>query len=288
MRYCMLLSAIALLPCGCLPAHAQEFCRLVSAADYKEGMVASGGLATLFCTGLTGIQGVQAATGFPLPYELAGVRVKVAGIDAPILAVADFGAYQQVNFQNPVETDDKNVLGSYRIELTQRGLRFPAGDSRIGPSLFRDANGFALAQHASDYSPVTRENPARAGEYIILYGTGITNYSNVRNAPPFGMPAPLEPLAWTPPETDRFVLIRGPFMTLYPPDETSTFISFTWVGLLPGSVGVFQMNFKMPDKVTTGRYQLGVRRAYEEIPPWPLTRRIHTVGNALASLWVAE
>lgn len=282
MRYSMLLCLAV-----SLPAVGQTNCRLVAAADYTEGLVASGGLATLFCTWLTGIQGIQTAQGFPLPYELAGVRVRVAGMDAPILAVADFGAYQQVNFQNPAQTFDNNP-GPYSLEVIQGAQRREGGFRRIGPSLFRDANGFALAQHASDYSPVTRENPARAGEYIILYGTGITNYSNVRNAPPFGMPAPLEPLAWTPPETDRFRPINGPFMHLYPPDPRpmAMFIRFSWVGLLPGSVGVFQMNFKMPDRVTTGIYTFFLERAYE-VSDISGTN-IVLVDSRSGRLWVAE
>jgi uncharacterized protein (TIGR03437 family) len=282
MRYSMLLCLTV-----CLPADARILCRVAAAADYSQGLVASGGLASIFCTGLTGIQGVQAAQGFPLPFELAGIRVKVAGVDAPILAVASFGDYHQINFQNPIDTDDKNPFGSYPIEVIQGEERSDSGGRRIGPSLFRDANGFALAQHASDYSPVTRENPARAGEYIILYGTGITNYSNVRNAPPFGMPAPLEPLAWTPPETDQFRPVNGPFMTLVPPEGRGTFTSFSWVGLLPGTVGVFQMNFKMPDRVTTGRYACLVRRAYEVVVDF-LTVRLDSVDGTGGFLWVAE
>lgn len=275
--------SIVLLAWNCQPASGQIRCRLTAGSNYFPGLVASGGLASLFCTGLERTQGLHTADGFPLPFELAGVRVKIAGVDAPILAVADFGNYQQINFQSPIETDDRNPSGDYPYEVTRDGGRFQGYTRSVGPALFEDANGFALAQHASDFSLVTRENPARAGEYIILYGTGLTNYSNIRNSPPFGIPAPFQPLSSA---QVVFGPTRGPFLSVSPPTGSGTRISFSWAGLVPGVVGVFQINFQMPARVSTGKYSLLVEREYEEIMAVRL--RTYSVYTRRASLWVAE
>jgi len=53
-----------------------------------------------------------------------------------------------------------------------------------------DENGYAIAQHASDYSLVTIQNPAHAGETIIAYADG---FFTVWPPPPIGFAVPLPP-----------------------------------------------------------------------------------------------
>ena len=74
---------------------------VTDAATFTPGMPYYGSLASVFCTGLTGINGIQSTDTLPLPYELAGISVTVSGAAAPLLAVADFGSYQQINIQVP-------------------------------------------------------------------------------------------------------------------------------------------------------------------------------------------
>ena len=63
-----------------------------------------GGLATVFCTGLSGRPGDKVvAEGLPLPLQLAGLSVDVFSSPAPILAVAFENTYQQINIQVPWE-----------------------------------------------------------------------------------------------------------------------------------------------------------------------------------------
>jgi hypothetical protein len=77
---------------------------IVNAASFHPGLPSPGGLASLFVTGLN-VTGVQTASGYPLPIELAGVTILVQGVPAPILAVAGApdGSYQQINFQVPFD-----------------------------------------------------------------------------------------------------------------------------------------------------------------------------------------
>src|ERR1043166_4294319 len=68
-------------------------------AGFTPGLPAVGSFASVGLVGLTGINGVQSATGYPLPYNLAGVSVRVDGTDAPILAVAARGGYHRTKIQ---------------------------------------------------------------------------------------------------------------------------------------------------------------------------------------------
>src|SRR5690349_4517893 len=60
---------------------------VVNAASFEEG-VSPGGLATAFGQDLTSVNGIIVAGTDPLPLSLAGVRVLVNGLPAPIYSVA--------------------------------------------------------------------------------------------------------------------------------------------------------------------------------------------------------
>ena len=70
------------------------------------------------------------------------------------------------------------------------------------------------------------------------------------------------------------------------PDGVGTFKSFSWVGLAPGTVGVFQMNFQMPAKVVNGRNVVFVSRAYEVVEA--LRVRLININSKSAALYVSE
>jgi uncharacterized protein (TIGR03437 family) len=94
---------------------------VTDAATFTPGLPFSGSLATVFCTGLTGITGVQSAANYPLPDQIAGVSVTINGTSAPLLAVADSGGYQQINIQVPSLPGLTGVFGPQTIEVAQLG-----------------------------------------------------------------------------------------------------------------------------------------------------------------------
>src|SRR5260370_18862769 len=162
---------------------------VTSSPTFAAGLPGPGSLASVFCTGLTGIQGVEVAQGTPLPRTLDGIRVTVGAIDAPILAVADFGSYQQINFQVPLEA-------STRPSLVLSPGAFSARMDNVLPSpfggFFMDASGYAVVQHAVDFQLVTPDNPARPGEWLVAYAS---NLGPVTSPQLTGVPAPVDPLA---------------------------------------------------------------------------------------------
>jgi hypothetical protein len=80
---------------------------ITDGASFHRGLPRPGGLASLFLHGVS-VSGTVQASGFPLPYVLAGVSVFIGGVPAPILALANIPVenplgMQQINFQVPFE-----------------------------------------------------------------------------------------------------------------------------------------------------------------------------------------
>ena len=218
---------------------------VTDAATFTPGMPYVGSLATAFCTGLAGIDGIKSATTLPLPYELAGVSVTVSGGSAPVLAVADLGSYQQINFQVPEFQD----LNSRTIEVSQLGpsgqMQFQSPPTTWGV-FFGDLSGYAIVQHA-DYSLVTLDHRARPGEILVLYATNVDSFAYVSNAPDIGYPAKADPLPSLFPSQVGNGLRIAPFLTV-----NGNNAEMLYSGLTPGSVGVFQLNFRVPPNTPDG------------------------------------
>lgn len=202
--------------------------------------VAPGELVTLFGANLA--TSTQTAS-FPLPFTLGGAKVTVNGRPAPL----SFASASQVNIQIPyatsesyatvqVITNDKpsnkitlytNLSAPGVFTLTSSDGSYPPG---VGP---------AAALHA-DYSLVTADNPAKAGETLQLFVTGLGSVT-----PPVadGVPAPTNPLSMV----DDFVSVDILDQNLV---DSQANVSFA--GLAPGFAGLYQINFEVPSGVASG------------------------------------
>ncbi len=265
---------------------------IVNAASFQPGLPDGGSLATIFCSGLdsslTGQAGtVIAPASSPLPTQLAGVQVSINGAPAPILAVvipqAGDPTNAQINFQVPIErnvslTTNVGMAGTLSVVVqnastpvatdTLTTLPTPSEDTRLFTGVlpggfFSDANGYAIALHASDLSLVTLQNPAHQGETITAYAN---DFFPVWPPPPIGFPTPPEPL---------FELLPGaitgigspyfPYLQTYVkpiPQNPATFyaltpaLKVTFQGLAPGMVGVEQISFVVPEHQQPGDWPL--------------------------------
>ena len=217
---------------------------VATSSDFTPDLPAPGSLASIFVEGLTGISGIVQASGYPLPYTLAGVSVTVYGNPAPILAVANWGeSYEQINIQVPISSDS-----NLQIQVTQSGqsgAMTPVGNSGRWGVFFADAKGQGVLQHA-DYSLVTAANPAKPGEVLVAYATNLAAYGAVSNAPPIGVAASADPL----PRIDNLVL-----WTLQAQVNGQAAAS-QYMGLTPGLAGVFQVNFVVPASLESGTASL--------------------------------
>jgi len=199
-----------------------------------SGLPAAGGLATLYCTGLTGIDGLITPTTTPLPTTIAGVRINFGSVDAPLLAIKNVReanqSYQQINFQVPYE-----VSAAPRLIQGAQSADLPTALSPWGQL-------FPIAQHALDYRPVTAFDPPKAGEAIILYGT---NFGSVTVQQTSGVPSPSDPLV------KLSTLIVGldlwKFRAILETVISEQQLDLEFAGLAPGTIGVYQFNVRMPD-----------------------------------------
>lgn len=130
--------------------------------------VAPGGLVVIRGSDLVRVATGSAGLGSErLPPAFNGTQVTIAGINAPLLFVSPVYIVAQV--PNEVAAGDQRVI-----------VRTPAGASEAAtvtvaataPAIFVDANGGIFLKN-SGFTQVTRENPARAGEVILIYATGL-------------------------------------------------------------------------------------------------------------------
>ncbi len=128
---------------------------------------------------------------------------------------------------------------------------------------FSDANGYAIAQHASDYSPVTVQNPAHPGETIVVYAN---DFFQVWPPTPIGAPVPQQPLyqlnlqlitnSVTPFYAYCFLKITSCSVRSDQSFANSPALQVLFQGLAPGLVGVEQINFVVPANQASGNWAL--------------------------------
>jgi uncharacterized protein (TIGR03437 family) len=242
---------ILLLACGICSAVNAQIGNVVvtSGASFESGLPSKGSIASVFCTGLVGVQGVVQATTLPLPTQLAGVRVRVGGALAPLFAVAALAGYQQINIQVPQEAafGDQDAEVAVEQDAQRAVVRVPLRLSSPGDFFRWPGTNFGIFQHGADYSLVTPENPARPGEAIIAYLTGLRGTTPTV---PTGQASPFDPLAVVPQTflgtgpgfyEDYCYLRMGGDLAATASDAYPFFL-----GLTPGSVGVYQLNVFIP------------------------------------------
>jgi len=143
-------------------------------AGFQVGSISPCSLATIFGTGLaTGIQG--AVTSFLEPQtQMAGVSVQFGTVYAPVLSVVNENNQQSVTVQVPCETP----LGTVPVVITVGGgsTTVPVTVLPISPGIFQTTMSDGVLRAVlvrPDGSYVSLQNPARIGEIIRMYATGL-------------------------------------------------------------------------------------------------------------------
>jgi uncharacterized protein (TIGR03437 family) len=224
---------------------------IVNAADNLPGSLAPNTLATMYGTGLAYTTKALSSSDFQgglLPTVLpgTGVRVLVGGLAANIYYVSP----TQINFLVP------SILlpGTVTVQLALDGLAGPAVQVQLAaasPALFQQDTQNVIATRA-DGTVITPANPANAGDYVVLYATGLG-----QTTPPIGyaeVPARATPIADT---ADFQVLLNGaPLASQY----------IAYAGVSPGFGGLYQINLKLPASVSGGS-EIRISQAGLTSPP---------------------
>jgi uncharacterized protein (TIGR03437 family) len=206
--------------------------RVVNAADFTKP-VAPGGLASVFGSQLSPT--TLASTDVPLPTVLADSCLTVNGAVVPVIFVSP----SQINFQFPF-----GISGNAEVVLRTPGGASDSLRTTIlpaAPSVFRSGAAGPVSEiptivRSSNGGLVTVSNPIHPDDRITVYLTGLGRTSPEVET---GAPSPFSPLA---------AAIAPVTMSL---GGVELFVDFA--GLTPGSVGVYQINAKVPFKgIPTG------------------------------------
>jgi uncharacterized protein (TIGR03437 family) len=202
----------------------------VNAASLAQGAIAPGTIISI--SGANFAVSPLSASSLPLPTILGNTSVTFNGVAAPLFSVSASQIYAQAPFNLPA--------GVASIQVSQGSVLSAAQTVNVAaasPGIFivDRAISAAAVLHAADYSLVTSSSPARPGEYLLIYCTGL---GAVGTSVASGAMAPSVP----------------PDSTVQPPTVSIANLSanVTFAGLAPGFVGLYQINVQAPAGLPTG------------------------------------
>lgn len=182
----------------------------------------------------------------PYPTTISGVQVFVNNVAAPLYYVS----YDQVNFLIPYETP----VGEATVRVDRAGQRgntvsvnIEARVPRIMTFSFPGEYGIIVNASQGGGFPLPASlgipggAPAKPGDVLVIYAIGLGATSP---AVASGAASPSEPLATVPGNIGVVFGNPGPFGL----QTTAPF----FVGLVPGFMGLYQVNVIVPAGVTTG------------------------------------
>jgi len=148
----------------------------VNAASFVIGFV-PGGTGSIFGIGLMeDIDGIVQADTFPFPLELRGVKVFVDGVQCPIISISNVNGTEQINIQVAFEVNAPSDQTIVTIDNNGALASFANVQTfRVQPGFFQvpDSGRLIVAALHLDFSRVTDANPARPGDVILLFLTGL-------------------------------------------------------------------------------------------------------------------
>jgi uncharacterized protein (TIGR03437 family) len=200
---------------------------VVNAASFAPvtNPIAPGELIALFGSGLA--SSTVSAPSLPLPTMLGNVQVTINGHPAPLVYVTP----TQIVAQVPRAITPANQIANATIQVINNSVKsnsVTVYTNYTSPGVFAyggNGVGFAAAQRP-DYSVITAANPAKVGETIVLYASGLGGTNPAVND---GVAAPSTvPLAKT---IDADVVVLSGQQA-----------NVVFNGLTPGLAGLYQLN----------------------------------------------
>lgn len=210
---------------------------IANAGSYAvDSPMAPGELITIFGTGFPSQP--AAANTLPLPTTLGGLQVLLNGSAVPVLSVTpnQLNAMVPYGIAGPTAAVSVNIGGKLSNVLT-----VPVASS--APGVFTVASnglGSAAILHP-DYTLVSPDNPARHGETVQIFLTGL---GAVSPPVPAGAAGPANPLS----------VVSGPVAVFI--DHVQAPIAFQ--GLSPGLAALYQLNVTVPHTAGSGALSLAI------------------------------
>ena len=209
-------------------------------ATEPNSAIAPGAIVAIFGTNLGST--IEVVTSVPLSTTLGETSVTFNDIPAPLFFVSG----TQINAQIPFELMTGAGMVSVQVK---RGSETSEAQSiataAVSPGIFtlnQQGTGPGAILHAVDFQPVSESAPARPGEFLLIFCTGL---GLVQPEVQSGQIAPTaEPLART--LSTPLVNIAG----------LPAQVSFS--GLAPGFAGLYQVNVEVPPGVPPGTQEVEI------------------------------
>jgi uncharacterized protein (TIGR03437 family) len=229
--YVLTASGLSIIPMAPVPVAQRPVVAnngVVNLGSYKT-TVAPGSLVGIFGSNLAAT--ANASPNPLLPPVLGGTCVTINNIAIPLTATTS----GQINGQIPPTL----AAGTYPLvvhSITNQATSVGAVTvtvAKYAPAVFSDSTGRAAVYH-QDGTPVTKDNPTTRDQRLVMYATGlgVTSGGTVLT----GAPAPSKPLA-----------VTAPVLVYFGPSNYSqSAIAVEWSGLVPGMVGVYQIDLYVP------------------------------------------
>ncbi len=219
-----------------LPANFAQptpFPTISSVANMADGgQVAPGSLIVINGTGLAANS--AAADGLTLPISLAETCASINNVPVPLINVST----ARINAQLPYE-----VVGNATLVVTSPGGQsgpFNFNALANAPAVFRTGQaggltGLPLIYRAANNELVDISNPVHPDDILIIIATGLGQTSPAASDGAAASANPLE-------------------MASVPPTLTlgSAGLQLQFAGLIPGEVGMYQINAMVPHKIAAG------------------------------------
>jgi uncharacterized protein (TIGR03437 family) len=172
------------------------------------------------------MQSPQMASGTPLPTTLGGASVLVNGVATPLY----YSSFGQIAFQVRANT----YLGTALVQLIRDGQ---AGNT-VSVNMAPYAPGIVVVTDTS-YNVVDATHPAKAGSTLVFWALGLGATSPTVAD---GAAAPSSPLAQ----------VVAPVSVVFGLEFFENITTPSFVGLSPGSVGLYQVVATLPASTPAG------------------------------------
>lgn len=225
---------------------------IVNLASGRAGELAPNTLAAIFGRELATVTRARQASdlqGGLLPSVLpgTGVTVRVNGL----LAGVEYVSPEVVVFVVPADL----LPGAANIVLTRNALSGPSARvtlQELAPALLPYEDGWVLARFGRSGDWVTKDQPARPGDEVVLYATGM------------GQTNP--PQANRKVASERDSLDQAERLGLQAGDRELDPGAVTYAGVSPGTAGIYEVRFILPAGLGANpeiRLRLGERQSQE-------------------------
>lgn len=209
-----------------------------SAGQATPSLVSLGSYIAIYGTALGG-SGNPNATSLPLPTLLNGVSATLGGLPMPLL----YASPTQINALIPQGLTPGRTYPLVVTVGTTASAPIQLTVAELQPGIYTvntSGSGAGIVTEALTGQLNSATNPAKAGDYLVIYGTGLgaVQGPNGQAGPADGAVAPSSPL---------FRTISTVTATI---GGVNAQVSFS--GLTPTFAGLYQVNVQMPAGVTPG------------------------------------